>query len=71
MKSTPSPNRHAEEAEMPAEYKLDWSKARPNAYAARLKDCFAAVVLAPQIAVRSAAKPVTRLSRKPSKNRSE
>ena len=34
---------------MPAEYKLDWSKARPNPYAARLKDTVA-VVLAPDVA---------------------
>jgi len=34
---------------MPAEYKLDWSKARPNPYAARLKDTIA-VVLAPDVA---------------------
>ena len=34
---------------MPAEYQLDWSKARPNPYAARLKDTVA-VVLAPDVA---------------------
>ena len=49
MKNTPSPRRRAVEAEMPAEYKLDWSKARPNPYAARLKDTIA-VVLAPDVA---------------------
>ena len=31
---------------MPDEYPLDWSKAKPNPYAARLKDTVA-VVLAP------------------------
>jgi hypothetical protein len=35
--------------EMPAEYNLDWSKAKPNPYAARLKDTVA-VVLAPDVA---------------------
>jgi hypothetical protein len=34
---------------MPPEYDLDWSKAKPNPYAARLKDTVA-VVLAPDIA---------------------
>jgi hypothetical protein len=34
---------------MPDEYQLDWSKARPNPYAARLKDTVA-VVLAPDVA---------------------
>ena len=34
---------------MPAEYQLDWSKAKPNPYAARLKDTVA-VVLAPDVA---------------------
>ena len=49
MKSTPSHRGRSSEAEMPAEYKLDWSKARPNPYAARLKDTIA-VVLAPDVA---------------------
>lgn len=49
MKNTPSPRRRAVEDEMRAEYKLDWSKARPNPYAARLKDTIA-VVLAPDVA---------------------
>jgi hypothetical protein len=35
--------------DMPAEYQLDWSKAKPNPYAARLKDTVA-VVLAPDVA---------------------
>jgi hypothetical protein len=34
---------------MPEEYDLDWSKAKPNPYAARLKDTVA-VVLAPDVA---------------------
>ena len=34
---------------MPAEYQLDWSRAKPNPYAARLKDTVA-VVLAPDVA---------------------
>ena len=34
---------------MPAEYELDWSQAKPNPYAARLKDTVA-VVLAPDVA---------------------
>jgi hypothetical protein len=34
---------------MPPEYALDWSKAKPNPYAARLKDTVA-VVLAPDVA---------------------
>jgi hypothetical protein len=34
---------------MPAEYQLDWCKAKPNPYAARLKDTVA-VVLAPDVA---------------------
>jgi hypothetical protein len=34
---------------MPAEYELDWSKAKPNPYASRLKDTIA-VVLAPDVA---------------------
>lgn len=49
MKNTPSHRGRSSEAEMPAEYKLDWSKARPNPYAARLKDTIA-VVLAPDVA---------------------
>ena len=34
---------------MPAEYELDWSKARPNPYASRLKNTVA-VVLEPDVA---------------------
>ncbi len=49
MKSTPSHRSGAREADMPAEYELDWSKAKPNPYAARLKDTVA-VVLAPDVA---------------------
>jgi hypothetical protein len=48
MKNTRRP-RGRREAGMPAEYDLDWSKAKPNPYAARLKDTVA-VVLAPDVA---------------------
>lgn len=41
--ATPEPD------DMPAEHDLDWSKARPNPYAARLKDTVA-VVLEPDVA---------------------
>jgi len=34
---------------MPSEYQLDWSRVKPNPYAARLKDTVA-VVLAPDVA---------------------
>ena len=49
MKNTPSHRSRALEADMPAECQLDWSKAKPNPYAARLKDTVA-VVLAPDVA---------------------
>ena len=49
MKSTRKPRRHTKDVDMPAEYQLDWSKAKPNPYAARLKDTVA-VVLAPDVA---------------------
>jgi hypothetical protein len=48
MKSTRSRSRTGE-VDMPEEYELDWSKAKPNPYAARLKDTVA-VVLAPDVA---------------------
>lgn len=48
MKSTRSRRSRAPK-EMPSEYQLDWSKAKPNPYAARLKDTVA-VVLAPDVA---------------------
>ena len=48
MKSTVR-SRTANEADMPAEYELDWSRAKPNPYAARLKDTVT-VVLAPDVA---------------------
>ena len=35
--------------DVPAEYQLEWSKAKPNPYAARLKDTVA-VVLVPDVA---------------------
>ena len=49
MKSTRRSRSRAKDVDMPAEYKLDWSKAKPNPYAARLKDTVA-VVLAPDVA---------------------
>ncbi len=49
MKSTRKSRSRATDVDMPAEYHLDWSKARPNPYAARLKDTVA-VVLAPDVA---------------------
>jgi hypothetical protein len=49
MKSTRRSGRNTKDVEMPAEYQLDWSKAKPNPYAARLKDTVA-VVLAPDVA---------------------
>ncbi len=39
----------SQDVDMPAEYELDWSKAKPNPYAFRLKDTVA-VVLAPDVA---------------------
>ena len=48
MKSTRR-SRRTKDVDMPAEYDLDWSKAKPNPYAARLKDTVA-VVLAPDVA---------------------
>ena len=49
MKSTRRHASRTREVDMPAEYQLDWSKAKPNPYAARLKDTVA-VVLAPDVA---------------------
>ena len=49
MKSTRKSRSLAGDVDMPAEYQLDWSKAKPNPYAARLKDTVA-VVLAPDVA---------------------
>ena len=49
MKSTPRSRGRRNDVDMPAEYELDWSKAKPNPYAARLKDTLA-VVLAPDVA---------------------
>jgi hypothetical protein len=48
MKSTRR-TRSTNDVDMPGEYELDWSKAKPNPYAARLKDTVA-VVLAPDVA---------------------
>jgi hypothetical protein len=49
MKNTRRSRRRTKDVDMPAEYQLDWSKAKPNPYAARLKDTVA-VVLAPDVA---------------------
>jgi hypothetical protein len=49
MKSTRRSRSSGNGVDMPAEYDLDWSKAKPNPYAARLKDTVA-VVLAPDVA---------------------
>jgi hypothetical protein len=49
MKSTRSLRSRAVEDDMPSEYQLDWSRAKPNPYAARLKDTVA-VVLEPDVA---------------------
>jgi Na+-transporting NADH:ubiquinone oxidoreductase subunit NqrF len=49
MKNTHRSRSRAKDVDMPAEYQLDWSKAKPNPYAARLKDTVA-VVLAPEVA---------------------
>ena len=44
MKSTPRSRSRSNDVDMPAEYQLDWSKAKPNPYAARLKDTVAVVL---------------------------
>lgn len=49
MKSTRKSQRKAAPDEMRSEYELDWSKAKPNPYASRLKDTIA-VVLDPDVA---------------------
>jgi hypothetical protein len=49
MKSTRRSRSRTGDVDMPAEYQLDWSKAKPNPYATRLKDTVA-VVLAPDVA---------------------
>lgn len=49
MKSIRRNPSRAKDVDMPTEYQLDWSKAKPNPYAARLKDTVA-VVLAPDVA---------------------
>jgi hypothetical protein len=48
MKSTRRA-RSTNDVDMPAEYQLDWSKAKANPYAVRLKDTVS-VVLAPDVA---------------------
>jgi hypothetical protein len=49
MKKKPNKRSQPEPDEMLPEYELDWSKAKPNPYAARLKNTVA-VVLAPDVA---------------------
>ena len=49
MKSIRRSRSRTKDVDMPTEYQLDWSKAKPNPYAARLKDTVA-VVLAPDAA---------------------
>jgi hypothetical protein len=49
MKNTRNRRNQISNVDMPAEYELDWSQAKPNPYAARLKDTVA-VVLAPDVA---------------------
>ena len=49
MKNTRRSRPNTKDVDMPAEYQLDWSKAKPNPYAARLKDTVA-VILAPDVA---------------------
>lgn len=49
MKNTRRARSGTKGVDMPAEYQLDWSKAKANPYAARLKDTVA-VVLAPDVA---------------------
>lgn len=50
MKSTRRKRAEPSLDDMPAEYKLDWSKAKPNPYAARLRGRTVAVVLEPDVA---------------------
>jgi len=49
MKSIRRSRSRTKDVDMPTEYQLDWSKAKPNPYAARLKGTVA-VVLAPDVA---------------------
>lgn len=49
MRKNPSKRPELGPEDMLPEYDLDWSKAKPNPYAARLKDTVA-VVLAPDVA---------------------
>jgi hypothetical protein len=49
MKNTRKSRSRPQGVDMPSGYQLDWSKAKPNPYAARLKDTVA-VVLAPDVA---------------------
>jgi len=49
MKKTPATT-HRKAAEMPAEYKLDTKKAKPNRFASRLKDGPLVVIVDPDVA---------------------
>lgn len=49
MKKTPV-NKPAKPAEMSAEYKFDYKKAKPNRYASRMKDSPLVVVVDPDVA---------------------
>lgn len=50
MKKTPKRNRRSDSNGMHAEYKLDYSRAKPNRFAARMNRPVVAVVLAPDVA---------------------
>ncbi|HEU0296820.1 MAG TPA: hypothetical protein VFR47_29045 [Anaerolineales bacterium] len=49
MKKTPA-SKSRKAAEMPAEYKFDYKKAKPNRFASRMKDGPLVVVLDPDVA---------------------
>ena len=49
MKKTPT-NRARKVTDMPAEYKFDYEKAKPNRFAGRMKDGAVVVVLDPDVA---------------------
>ena len=49
MKKTPA-TKSRKAAEMPAEYKFDYKKAKPNRFAGRIKDSPLVVVLDPDVA---------------------
>lgn len=63
MKKTPASKPH-KAAEMPAEYKLDYKKAKPNRFASRMKAGPLVVVLDPDVAkVFTSAKEVNKALR--------